>query len=1859
MKKTRILALVIAVLALVSLLFLVSCDKGSSGNKGDACASGEHKWSDWKSKGDATCTEDGTRYRRCPICKAEETDTDAGTATGHYFLPSSYIRNDDATCTTDGTETAACYLCGVVTDTRPAEGSALGHRFGNNPVADESFNGYNVFVCLRDGCDHKETFDNGTIDEDFEHVADGVVADNSKRYFTPNSVTELTDYAEGGKYLMLKRSADKIIGNTAFGVFFTPDYDLYKSKDYVISYDILITENTRDLVLLEGKKVATKQVFASYDSETGKIMVNGIAAYTVTPGEWINLAYVLDDVNGEFDVYVNNSLVISKTVYDKKDTYYLAAGLEYLGVYMIAEPKAASEFGIDNIKTYVGKAVTNPGEPMVKENITTAVSVPTNIMGTITPEWFETYQKDNKLTNDVMSKSFAYGQVDKDGKLVDTVVWQNFKTSYAFNLRTFAGIESYVTKNAFNEDTKVYDLSEYDSFSFTFYCDTVTQDLLDKGLEGYTVLVAFYCPQVNENGSRKDSYWQYAYTFTAEDVLNGEDGWKTVTVDLSKMGQTRNPDFKKITHFTFTASGWANLGVGDNGVAVDGTVVKIQNITLNKATNVTYAKPAEDCEHDFSTSRTIAPTCLTSGFDVKICSKCGGEQPDVANFVPATGHNYVTIQDIPAKCEENGYYSEKCEYCNDKVRIERVATGHIESTAEGYAPVVTAPTCYSTGITVRTCGVCAATYETDPTAMIDHEWDEGTVTTPATCTEEGVTTFKCIHNGENGCAGEKTEAIAATGHTPDEVNVGAYVPATCEKGGYTPTKCVTCQVGLEIENKEDKKLGHDWVVDPESDQTYDATCYADGSSFFNCSRCDKTKTEVVAATGEHNVDLNGEFVVITAPTCTTKGEGGYKCTNTGCPFVQTEEIPTVPHTKDETVDPVVTAPKCGVDGYTTYKCSVCAGEYQDDIVEAEEHDDGGVEHTFQTADCVNDGWERYTCVKCNAVVDVIEVVPSKGGHKYEIVIDDEMKKLVKHCTVCDEKIVATTDKLPTFTELVDAMKAENKLFNAGIITQAVGSSHTGEVILGTNGSHLQIVQRGGTKVVIGDNNGVDGVDKYFEWHMKPSKKVDHAYVNAYTDNKIGQGGKYVFQISIRLGTPGADGKWGGANWQFIDRSCAAASGDQFVDFATITDDGVFYILSNDKITVALSQEKFTKIELAMDVANNTLDLYVDGILVNTGIKIFNDTTAAKYTMSKFELEEIRFLQYNKDKDVGLGSVLEVANVALYGAERPAAILGIDYCGLKGSEHNYVAGTPVAPDCYNDGYTPYTCEFCGDVQNRDTVAKLEHVEAEVGEEYAPKVTAPTCFAGGYTEKLCKVCNQWYVADEVPALEHVMSAEPTADSVAPTCTTAGYNIFVCTNEGCTHTTKVDIAATGHNAESTIANVVAPNCTEGGYTVKSCPDCGKNFKVDPVPANGHAFGDFVRVTEPTCTTKGKETRQCANCVWKESQDVAALGHDWGTPVENELTFAPTCYADGSNYYECSRCDETKVEAVTARPEHTWSEYEVVTPATCTDAGKEVRTCTVEACGATSDRTITKLGHKLDEGTVTTAPTCTEDGIRTKTCTREGCEYTEEVAEPKLGHVMVLDPEKNTYNCTTDGLEALKCDRNCGYTETTEKTATGHKFQPDQGESDWTIVTPATCYSEGLRTRPCLNPGCTETEPQTIRMTDHNVDKNTLLTVEPTTEAEGYTYYKCVNEGCTHIVKVDIIPAITTGTQGFEFTEVDGGYYISAYTGEDTEIIIPATYKGKPVIGIDASIFAYDAYGITGVTIESGDIFTSEDYGIFAGCTLDYVVIKADVTFVPGGTFEGAIIGTLYNEGGAEIEDIDWDNVEIEAVVDGPKED
>ena len=165
----------------------------------------------------------------------------------------------------------------------------------------------------------------------------------------------------------------------------------------------------------------------------------------------------------------------------------------------------------------------------------------------------------------------------------------------------------------------------------------------------------------------------------------------------------------------------------------------------------------------------------------------------------------------------------------------------------------------------------------------------------------------------------------------------------------------------------------------------------------------------------------------------------------------------------------------------------------------------------------------------------------------------------------------------------------------------------------------------------------------------------------------------------------------------------------------------------------------------------------------------------------------------------------------------------------------------------------------------------------------------------------------------------------------------------------------------------------CTETGLTQgKTCKICGNVIEErKEIPALGH---DLKTTTTATCTEPGTTTTACRRegCGYSETEDTAALGHDWGEPE----TVSATCTEGGLVKKTCKR-DPSHVETVTSGP----------------------------------------LGHDWEEDfTVDVQPTCETDGSKSRHCTR--CDEKTDVTEiPAPGH-------DSSWTCSIDvTVEAPKC--------------------------------------------------------------------------------------------------------------------------------------------------------------------------------------------------------------------------------------------
>lgn len=104
-----------------------------------------HTYGNWIVEKDASCTEDGSRYRVCSKCG--EKDTEAITATGHSYSDELIIVKE-ATCTEDGIMARVCTVCGAETDNTPIQAS--GHTYSENWILEKEA------TCEENGIEYRE-----------------------------------------------------------------------------------------------------------------------------------------------------------------------------------------------------------------------------------------------------------------------------------------------------------------------------------------------------------------------------------------------------------------------------------------------------------------------------------------------------------------------------------------------------------------------------------------------------------------------------------------------------------------------------------------------------------------------------------------------------------------------------------------------------------------------------------------------------------------------------------------------------------------------------------------------------------------------------------------------------------------------------------------------------------------------------------------------------------------------------------------------------------------------------------------------------------------------------------------------------------------------------------------------------------------------------------------------------------------------------------------------------------------------------------------------------------------------------------------------------------------------------------------------------------------------------------------------------------------------------------------------------------------------------------------------------------------------------------------------------------------------
>ena len=972
------------------------------------------------------------------------------------------------------------------------------------------------------------------------------------------------------------------------------------------------------------------------------------------------------------------------------------------------------------------------------------------------------------------------------------------------------------------------------------------------------------------------------------------------------------------------------------------------------------------------------------------CIYCGLEYGSYAE------HQKTPVSGTPATCTQTGLEAaEQCTVCGQMYDLEGNeidAQKVIEKLAHIwgiYTPDGNA-TCTEDGTKTAYCTYGCGNYNTvaDVGSATGHTYGEWTTTVPATCTETGTKTRKCIN-----CDDTQTDTIAALGHTEEAV---PGTPASCTETGLTAgVKCSVCGEILTAQ-QEIPATGHGY--DGEFVIQTPASCTETGLKVKYCSNnCGEiVEQEVISATGH---TASGEWVTEFDATCETPGTKYQLCTV--CNQVAQEgTIPATGHNYDAgVIDP---APTCTTQGTKTYTCPNpgCETPTKTEVVAATGHNGKLLEAVAAT--CTQSGLEAaYECAACgllfsdaNCENQITErtVIPATG-HNFEgaeWIVDQ-----APTCTLTGTK----------YRECIN------------------GCGEREADIVPANG-HTLVAHQGVAPTCT--ETGLEAASKCSvcgKWYNDKSQEFDEQPVIPATG--------HINEEIIEA----------------VEPTCTATGLTEGVKCA---DCGT--IIVAQQVVDALGHKYDDNFDTECNRCGETRDPICDhewdgpcdtdcnlgcGTTRAPGACTLTDVAGKDATCEATGLEAAqRCTVCNKLYDInGLPIAEQVVIPALNHADK-----------------THTEG--VAPTCTENGFEAYsTCNLCGQKFNAagEKIAEIVVIDATGHTEVIDPAVEPTCTEEGKTEgKHCSVCNEVIIAQvTIPANGHTRQEIPAK---APTCTEAGNTAgAVCSVCNVTLEAPAVIDALGHS-EQTI-NIPA-TCTENAKTNVICTTCGTLISSTETPDTaGHIHTVWRIRTQATCEAAGLKYEYCVYCNSETgvTAEIAKLDHDIVS-----TTVDATCTEAGYTYEYCMRCSYEKTTVINATG-HSSELYEIITLApTCSSTGLKKKVCAV--CGEAVEENIVveKLNHVYSE--VVTPATCTEAGYTTYTCAC-GDTYTGEVVDA-LGHTWGEYVITIPASCVNNGTKTSTCSA-CGETRTDTAPATGHDYV--------STITRPTCTADGYTTKVC----------------------------------------------------------------------------------------------------------------------------------------------------------------------------------------------
>ena len=600
-----------------------------------------------------------------------------------------------------------------------------------------------------------------------------------------------------------------------------------------------------------------------------------------------------------------------------------------------------------------------------------------------------------------------------------------------------------------------------------------------------------------------------------------------------------------------------------------------------------------------------------------------------------------------------------------------------------------------------------------------HSYQEVSRTT-ATCTEDGVTTYRC-----ETCGDTYTETTPATGHS----YTAAVTAPTCTEKGYTTYTCKRC--GDHYTANEVAALGHDYAA-----TTVPATCTENGSVTHTCTRCGNSYTETLPATG-HTYTVSGSEA-----TCTEGGKTVHTCTVCGDTY--TETTPALGHDYKA----VVTSPTCMEKGYTTYTCKRCGEHYTADEVAALGHDYKAV---VTVPTCTEKGYTTYTCATCGDTYTADEVAAL--GHDYEAVVTaptcTEDGYTTYTCATCGDHY--TADEVAALGHDYEAVVTAPTCTEDGYTTYTCrncGDRRTGHVV-GALGHSYECTENGNDRIYTCTRCG----DTYTE-AILPTVEV-----------KLQPGETYTFHTEDAAVTESADPAVAATTIE------ALSGGYQQV---TELAEGTFLLVSGDRMLTATASTYYSSWDGAGTVSGLTCAAYsTTGDLSNALWTV--TAVSGGYTVQSADGRYLNLTESTRSASVTLTTAPQVLTITDLGSafsirfsdtylDRYSTTFAGAYPGNANANERWQLYRAVPA-----GYD-VTITGVAEGATRTVIGGVRYAVTVHAHAYTATVTtAATCTTPGVRTYAC-ACGESYT-EEIPATGHSYVRTEENGNYVYTCSVCG--------------------------------------------------------------------------------------------------------------------------------------------------------------------------------------------------------------------------------------------------------------------------------------------------------------------------------------------------------------------------------------------------------------------------------------------------------------------------------------------------------